>query len=661
MKFKKNLIAVLFVFLFVGIVSATPNQPTLNSPADGSTGISTSPVLNFSVSNGFFSSNMNVTLYSVTTDEVLNTWTNVASGTDLNYTWEHLNKNVTYEWYVNATDNGGTTQGDTWNFTTEDNFNVSSCVELWSPGSYNLINNIINTDDDVCIKINGVNISFNGNNFSINNTKTGYSNGFLINNSNNVKIKNCNISSFEYAFNISESNNSVLDNNNLFNNTYGVYSYKGFKSNITSNSFVNSLKAIYSSYSDNNLILGNSVLNSSTSNSIRIDYSNNNIIKNNNVTNGYSSLYLAYSNDSNVSNNNFVHAKSDSLILEHSNRIGVYNNNISFTTDVGLWLFNENHDTIITNNTICCANHGVTISSSHGVLFNDNVVYNNNAGSQDWGFSLTSSTDCNILNNNISYNGRNFVLASSSNNLIKSNIIDLALVDYGLFVFNSNNNNLEDNIITNSTEADFYSKSNSQTYVINMIFTKTVASFIAKDVTMSYVDKPPASPEYQDNGQAFISIVNNSENVWIDLNLYFNPSTVYNKNKVAMWKYDVSWKKLDSEVNTFENYVHYNITSFSIFGLFEDVTPPFCPLEEEPTDLSIYSTSASGSCCVDEGIIRYYWVVGDNIYTKDELAVSGCLNVTGGVVPYAVKNNPEWLKWLVIFFVFLAIYFVYMW
>gem|GEM_PF-3830878 len=787
MEFNKNLIAVLFVFLFVGIVSATPDQPTLNNPADDSTGVSTSPVLNFSVSNGWLSSNMNVTLYSVTTNKVLNNWFDVASGTDLNYKWWSLKKGVTYEWYVNATDDGGTTQGDTWSFTTDDSSNVTDCVEINSAGNYDLVNDIdSNTSKCIVIKSDDVNLNCNGH--LINNSYSGNNQALVIEGSNNFSLNNCNISNFNYAVNVSNSNDSVFYNNNLTDNDYGVYFSSVVKNvNISNNKVKSNIKDISSKDVNSNegvLILNNAFIennyfssnsynhayliyasleNSSIKNNefnnaytgidfigqnvtiennninniykrgIMIDFLNmypeetrkgDNLIKNNLISNGNKGansygIYLSYASRNIIEDNN-ISSCNAGVFYDASYHNLIYNNNIFNNTaglqmsgslaDIGANNFSSNHiydntygilnkNDVIGNNTyefnnITDNDYGYVASTLTYDYYYKNLISNNGYGV--WvknlgnGGGVTSAggnnqvmsyahynnwVENNIVSNNIGVYVEDNSLYAFINNTINSNNYGVVILNtgsifennllnsnnYGFYVYGVKGVVLGNNKIVYSHDWDFYSESGSGVTANDLIFTNTVASFKTSDVSINYVSNPPEDPENYSNGQAFIKVLNNSANVWVDLNLSYDASLVHDENKLSMWQYDSSWVKLGGNINKVKNYVNYNVTNFSIFGLFEDIRLYVCPVPNEPNDLSIYGTAPSGSCCVNNATIRYYWSIGNTNYTKDVVAPSGCLNVTGGVKAYAVKNNPEWLKWLIIFFVFLVIYFVYMW
>ncbi len=99
-----------------------PHQPVLVAPADGATGVSTSPTLEVTVSDPQEDS-LDVTFYgrqvgAPTYDEIA-TNTDVSSGSNTATLWAGLSPSTNYEWYVEVTDTSENTQvGPVWSFTT---------------------------------------------------------------------------------------------------------------------------------------------------------------------------------------------------------------------------------------------------------------------------------------------------------------------------------------------------------------------------------------------------------------------------------------------------------------------------------------------------------------------------------------------------------------
>lgn len=87
----------------------TPAVPTLSAPANGATGVSTSPSLCWSASSGATSYQVQVSLLSNFSTTVISQ----TGITDTSYSASNLDVDTTYYWRVNATNSGGTSSWST--------------------------------------------------------------------------------------------------------------------------------------------------------------------------------------------------------------------------------------------------------------------------------------------------------------------------------------------------------------------------------------------------------------------------------------------------------------------------------------------------------------------------------------------------------------------
>jgi len=106
-----------------------PNKATLNYPTNSSTNIELDPYLNVTVSNKD-GTNMNVSFYNASNHNLIGTNTNVTNNSVTTKQWSDLSQDTEYSWYVNVTNNGGTTQSDIWNFTTQSASDTCGCPGL---------------------------------------------------------------------------------------------------------------------------------------------------------------------------------------------------------------------------------------------------------------------------------------------------------------------------------------------------------------------------------------------------------------------------------------------------------------------------------------------------------------------------------------------------
>jgi hypothetical protein len=109
-----------------------PSAPTLSSPSNGATSVSTSPTLNWNAASGVSSYQLQVSTISSFTTTVVN-----QSGiTATSYAVTGLTGNTTYYWHVDATNDAGTSAySATWSFTTADPPSPPSAPTLSSPSN----------------------------------------------------------------------------------------------------------------------------------------------------------------------------------------------------------------------------------------------------------------------------------------------------------------------------------------------------------------------------------------------------------------------------------------------------------------------------------------------------------------------------------------------
>jgi len=100
----------------VGVINSAPNKPTSPSPADGATGVSTSPTLQVTVTDPD-GDTMTVYFYD-SGGNLIGTDTNVPSGGTASTAWSGLDYSTTYSWYTKAYDGSLWATSDTWSFTT---------------------------------------------------------------------------------------------------------------------------------------------------------------------------------------------------------------------------------------------------------------------------------------------------------------------------------------------------------------------------------------------------------------------------------------------------------------------------------------------------------------------------------------------------------------
>ena len=105
----------------IAALAGIPNAPTLNSPADGATGVRTSPTLSVGVSDPD-ANPLTVTFFgrpfASGNFAQIGQNTGVASGTNTTTSWASIGAGQKFEWYVTVSDGTATTTGPTWTFNT---------------------------------------------------------------------------------------------------------------------------------------------------------------------------------------------------------------------------------------------------------------------------------------------------------------------------------------------------------------------------------------------------------------------------------------------------------------------------------------------------------------------------------------------------------------
>ena len=100
-------------------LNKAPNQPTLNSPSDGATKLSLSPILNVTVTDPD-GDDMNVTFYDNTsgTPTQIGADNLIPNGSQTTYQWSGRTEGNTYKWFVQVMDNqSSAVNSSEWSFT----------------------------------------------------------------------------------------------------------------------------------------------------------------------------------------------------------------------------------------------------------------------------------------------------------------------------------------------------------------------------------------------------------------------------------------------------------------------------------------------------------------------------------------------------------------
>ena len=238
----------------------------------------------------------------------------------------------------------------------------------------------------------------------------------------------------------------------------------------------------------------------------------------------------------------------------------LHHNGISVTLSA-----HYNHSKIINNEIYSNKYLAAILMDSGG---KGHYVFNNSIHSNDGKVIYLKSDNCTLENNSIVSNVGRAIDISGDYNEIKGNYIENN--EYGIYLTGALNNNITNCTIVNSSSWDFYSTNSVDNTIQDTLINQTKVSFTGLDVALKSVLNPPADPSYAVNIGKYLNITNNSANSWIYLNVSYLPSDLggMDESKLKLYKHvGAAWQLVPgSDVNTVDDFVYANITSFSVFA-----------------------------------------------------------------------------------------------
>ena len=419
---------------------------------------------------------------------------------------------------------------------------INDCKNILEPGEYKLIQNISNDYwETTCIEISSNDVIVDGAGYTIDGS--GYDGsrqtyGVKVNGHSNITVKNLKLTDLYFGIHYDDVSDGFI-----FNNDVSYISDTGI---LIDSSYYTTLTNNFASNNDH---------------AIRLRYSSINILENNSASNSDWGFVL-YHSDSNRLKNNIALDNHYGICLESS-------------------ISNSLKGNIANSNNF----NGIYLTTSQSDMFEDNIVLDNsnwdfysNVSSinSDWGFAPYGSNS-NTLEDNIALdNDCGIRLKSSNNNNLISNIANSNNFS-GIYLTTSQSNMFEDNTVLDNSYWDFYSDANSiNNDVINLNIGPTI-SFTSKDVNIKGSSSPASDPPGYRNINKYIYATGNSRDSWLFMNVSYSDIDVedVDENTLLMWKYNNIWSQVSGTngVNTVQNYVFADITSFSIFAPMADLPP----------------------------------------------------------------------------------------
>jgi len=341
------------------------------------------------------------------------------------------------------------------------------------------------------------------------------------------------------------SNNSVI-NNTVSNNTWGIWVWSRCNNNtLTGNEVSDSeILGIILWYSSNNTLINNTFVNDG----LFVEDSYENIVENNTV-NGKPLAYLEDAADQTITN-------AGQVILVNCDNITAENLNLS-NSDVGVELWGTNNSEI------------------------KNIISSNNLV----GINLIESNSNTLMNITALNTWSGIYLENSSNNMLTNITASSGLTLWG-----------------GLPGPEFYSDADSHNNVVEDLtissYPTTISFTYDNGIEIASVTIPEPDPAGKKNIGKYVDVDGVSENSWISLNVSYEDADVtsivedslrlYHWNETA-----TAWEEIPgSGVNTTENYVYGNITSFSQIAPFGT---PICgvKLTVDKTAQTIYTSDTA--------------------------------------------------------------------
>ncbi|MCD6211173.1 MAG: right-handed parallel beta-helix repeat-containing protein, partial [Methanophagales archaeon] len=356
----------------------------------------------------------------------------------------------------------------------------------------------------------GIYLTESNNNTLMNNSASNNELGIVLLDSSNNSLTNNDVSNNRDGIQLGESSNNTLTDNEVSDNEVGVIFADSSHIKLANNTFVNDGLIVYKSYE--NTVQGNTV-------------------------NGKPLVYLEDAADQTITN-------AGQVILVNCDNITAKNLNLS-NSDVGVKLYGTDNSTI------------KNINSSNNLVGIYMVESNNN-------------TLMNITASNI---GSGIYLENSSNNMLTNITASSGLTRWdGLpgMIFYSDDLYKHSNIV----ESDEDSHNNIVEYLSISSYPTTISFTYDNGIRIASVTDPYSDPVGKRNIGKYVDVYDVSENSWIFLNVSYEDADVANvaENSLRLYHWnrtETEWEVIQgSNVNTEENYVYANVTSFSQIAPF---------------------------------------------------------------------------------------------
>ena len=341
--------------------------------------------------------------------------------------------------------------------------------------------------------------------------------------------------------------NSIFENLGYkgHSGTTGITFFSGDGSVIQNNTIINNYFGLHFANEVSNVTIKNNNILKSQFDGINLDSNTNNIdiVENRIYENNLHAIVCKKScNNIKIMNNILENNIGIGILFERNSSINYVESNTIRSNTMGLMISESLENDIIRNNFIANGN-GIFLKSTKNNIINSNNITNSN----NYGVNIYNNSTNNIIQfNNIKKSMNSGVniadYGTNNNKLVDNNITEGS--NYGLKFDKTSNNILENNLIENNQNDDFFIRQSKNNKIVNSYFNYT--AFLLNDKKSNI-------------------IITDTMNKIIDGNNITN--TVYKQNNTIILNPNNNFTKLkttDLTVNPESSYVNITKVNFDL-------------------------------------------------------------------------------------------------
>jgi parallel beta-helix repeat protein len=446
--------------------------------------------------------------------------------------------------------------------------------------------------------------------------------GIFLDGSNNNDLLNNNASDNLGGIYLRESNNNTLTGNTASDNYLcGILLEKSNHNTLTDNIALNNGYGTTATASENTIltdtIVGQGYYGMGTG--IYLGGSNNNTLTGNTASDNYLCGILLEESNNNTLTSNIALNHREYMVEEQVSEIGIgiflggsnnntLSENIVYNNTIGIGV-GYSSDNNLTENTASVNVIGIAIGYESGYVYYsggaNNTLSGNTASNNYGGGIYLRESDNNDLTDNTASNNYLFgiYLVVSNNNMLTDNTAsgnergivlegDGDLRSFasgnelgGFYPYGSNNNILNGNTASSNTAYDFYSNEYAYDNIVDELlissYPTTISFTYDNGVGIKGVTTPHPNPADKENIGKYVNATNVTETSWVFLKVHYSDADVTDIEEDSLRLYhwnESTWEAIPgSNVNTGDNYVYGNVTSFCQIAPFGDPAPTPTP------------------------------------------------------------------------------------